>query len=167
MTTTAEEVRKRNEIFEAKYKQVSEVLDLALEKYNTENCQCAFPRYQQLIGIDCSNSGNSYRCWETEILISSSRDYFEINKSDLTNENTNEKWICKKCNSIYEYGWSDFSISIDRQKLKLTELKVNPIGKNIDKPIPLFLGLIGHSYPNKNEMGSVEFEIFKNYFLET
>ena len=166
MTTAEEEIKERNKIFEAKHKQVFDLLNTALEKYNAQNCQCAFPRFQQLIGIDCCNGGKSFKCWETEILISSSKKYFEIKQSDLTDENTNEKWICKKCSSTYEYGWSDFSIYIERQKLKLTELKVKSIGKNIEKPIPLFLGLFGHSYPERSEMDSVEFEILKNYILE-
>lgn len=166
MTPTEEEIKERNRIFNEKYKQVFDLLNIALEKYTTENCQCAFPRFQQLIGIDCCNYGESFKCWETEILISSSKKHFEIKQSDLTDENINEKWICKKCSSTYEYGWSDFSIYIERQKLKLTELKVKSIGKNIEKPIPLFLGLIGHSYPKRSEMDAVELAVLEKYLLE-
>lgn len=52
-----------------------------------------------------------------------------------------------KCRSHYEYGWSDFSIYIERQKLELISLRTGKIGKPTTEQIPLFLGLIGHSYP--------------------
>jgi hypothetical protein len=75
-------------------------------------------------------------------LIGFSKPYFHIEKSELADENLNEKWICKKCGSTYEFGWQDFSIAVEREKLKLTELKVEQIGKPAIKPIPLYIGLI-------------------------
>jgi len=155
-----------NEIFEIKQKKVSDLLNSALEKYNFKYCQCAFPRFQQIIGIDCSKTGDSFKCWETEILISLSKKYFEIIDSELKDENVNQTWICKKCKSEYEFGWSDFSIHVDRQKLKLTNLKALEIGKEIQKTTPLHLGLFGHSYPDKTEMDFVEYEELKKYILE-
>lgn len=163
---TEEEKTNRNEEFKINYRKVHDLLNIALEKYNEENCQCAHPRFQQLIGIDCSKTKDSLKCWETEIMISSSKKYFDILESNLKDENTNEKWICKKCKSVYEYGWSDFSIYIERQKLNLVDLKTELIGQKIKKPIPLFLGLIGHSYPNKNEIQPTEFEVFEKYITE-
>ena len=80
MTPTEEEIKERNRIFNEKYKQVFDLLNIALEKYTTENCQCAFPRFQQLIGIDCCNYGESFKCWETEILISSSKNTSKLSK---------------------------------------------------------------------------------------
>ena len=76
------------------------------------------------------------------------------------------KWICKKCRSSYEFGWSDFSIYVERQKLKLTDLKTELIGLPITKPIPLYLGLAGHSYPSRQEITSVSFDEFKKYMTE-
>ena len=92
--------------------------------------------------------------------------YFDISKSDLTNENTKEKWICKKCGSTYEYGWSDFSIYVERQQLKLTNLTTQLIGQPPIKPVPLYLGLAGHSYPPRSEITSVTFAEFENYMTE-
>ena len=155
-----------NETFKDKYKRIFDLINLTLEKYNLDSCQCAYPRFQQLVGIDCSKSGKSFRCWETEILISSSKKYFEIIESKLKDENVNQTWICKKCKSEYEFGWSDFSIHVDRQKLKLINLKTNLIGKETEKPIPLFLGLFGHSYPKKSEMDFAEFKKLEEYLLE-
>ena len=166
MEPTEDELKTRNQFLETKHQQVTDLLNTALEKYHVQNCQCVFPRFQQLISIDCSNYAKSFMCWETEILISSSRKYFDIKPSELTNENTNEKWTCKKCFSIYEYGWSDFSIYVNRQKLLLTSLQTKPIGKDVQQPIPLFLGLMGHSYPERSEMDAVAFEEFKKYILE-
>ena len=95
-----------------------------------------------------------------------SKPYFDIEKSEFSDESTNEKWSCKKCRSSYEYGWSDFSISVERQKLKLNILTVNPKDKPAITPIPLFLGLIGHSYPPRTEMTKSDFADFENYMTE-
>jgi hypothetical protein len=138
----------------------------SLNIYNLEFCQCAYPRFQQIISIDCSNTGNSFKCYDTDLLIDLSKEYFDIEKSELSDECTNEKWICKKCGSTYEYGWSDFSIYVERQKLKLKNLAVSFKGKPTIKPIPLLLGLMGHSYPSKTEMTSVTFADFEKYMTE-
>ncbi|MBC7536807.1 MAG: hypothetical protein H7258_14040, partial [Ferruginibacter sp.] len=92
--------------------------------------------------------------------------YFDISNSDLTDENINEKWICKKCGSTYEYGWSDFCIKVERQKLKLTNLIPQLIGQSLIMPVPFYLGLAGHSYPPGSEMTSVTFAAFEKYLTE-
>jgi hypothetical protein len=48
----------------------------------------------------------------------------------------------------------------------LTELKAEVKGKPVTKPIPLYLGLAGHSYPSRQEITSVSFEEFKKYMTE-
>jgi hypothetical protein len=163
---TAAELEQRNKDFMVKFEQVKNLFAASLSNYNKENCQCAYPRFQQIIGIDCSNTGNSFKCYDTDLLISMSKIYFDISKSELTDENTNEKWTCKKCGSTYEYGWSDFSIYVERQKLKLTNLTTQLIGQQPIIPIPLYLGLAGHSYPPRSEITSVSFEAFENYMTE-
>jgi hypothetical protein len=95
-----------------------------------------------------------------------SKNYFHITESSLKDEVTNEKWICKKCGSSYEFGWSDFSIYVERQKLKLTDLKTELIGLSTTKPIPLYIVLAGHSYPLREEITSVSFDEFKKYMTE-
>lgn len=161
-----EEIEQRNKEFTIKFEKAKDVLTASLNYYNSEFCQCAYPRFLQIIGIDCTNTHDSYKCYDTDLLIDLSAKYFNIQKSDLTDEYKNEKWICKKCGSTYEYGWSDFSIYVERQKLKLTDLKVSAKGKPVIKPIPLYLGLMGYSYPPNSEMTSVSFEEFESYMTE-
>ena len=163
---TKEEIKDRNLQFQQKHIKLVELLKSAFEIYDSKLCQCAYPRFRQIVQIDCSESGNSFKCYETEILIGLSKKNFNVTQSDLKDEVTNEKWECKKCNSIYEFGWSDFSIAVEREKLKLIELKTESIGKETIKPIPLYIGLHGHSYPPKTEMYSAEFSQFEKYILE-
>jgi hypothetical protein len=163
---TEKEIKERNLEFEKKHVKLVELLKSTFEIYDSKLCQCAYPRFRQIVQIDCAESGNSFKCWETEILIALCKKNFNITPSELKDEIINEKWECKKCNSIYEFGWSDFSIAVEREKLKLVELKTESIGKEIFKPIPLYIGLFGHSYPPKTEMYNAEFSEFKNYILE-
>lgn len=156
----------KNQEFMIKYEQVKNLFAHILSIYNSEYCQCAFPRFQQIVGIDCSDTGNTFKCYDTDLLISMSKSYFEITNSDRTDEVTNEKWTCKKCGSTYEFGWSDFSIYIERQKLELTNLKTPLVGKTAHKPVPLYLGLIGYSYPPKTEIARVDFLEFEKYMNE-
>ena len=159
-------MEQKKQDYEARREKIKQLFETALVDYISTACQCAFPRFQQLIGIDCAGSGYSFKCYDTDLLIGTSKKYFDITASERTDENKNEKWICKKCGSDYEYGWSDFSIYIERQKLELINLRTVEIGKPTIEPIPLFLGLIGHSYPPKSEMEQVEFYEFERYVLE-
>jgi hypothetical protein len=45
-------------------------------------------------------------------------------------------------------------------------LKVKQVGKPALKPVPLYIGLMGHSYPPKSEMKSVDFAEFEKYITE-
>ena len=161
-----EEIKQRNKDFIIKFEQVKQVFTSSLNIYNSEFCQCAYPRFQQIISIDCASTGNSFKSYDTDLLIDLSKVYFDIEDSQLCDEINNQKWICKKCSSTYEYGWSDFSIYVERQKLKLIDLRVESIGKPVVKPIPLYLGLMGHSYPPKSEITSVDLAYFENYMTE-
>jgi hypothetical protein len=148
------------------FEKTKELFTISLNLYNLMSCQCAFPRYQQIISIDCADTGNSYKCYDTDLLIDLSKPFFNMVKSELKDENVNETWICKTCGSSYEYGWSDFSIHVERQKLRLTDLKAELTGKSIIQPVPLYLGLAGHSYPSRNLMEGVDFAAFKKYMTE-
>jgi hypothetical protein len=163
---TGEELEQYNKDFMVRFEKVKNLFASSLELYNSDGCPCAYPRYQQIIGIDCRDSGDSFKCYETDLLIGMSKKYFTVEKSELNDENTNEKWTCKKCGSTYEYGWSDFSISVDREKVKLVQLKANSKGKPVIVPIPLYLGLMGHSYPPQTAMAPVDFETFEMYMTE-
>lgn len=160
------EFEQRKKEFEIRYEQLKQLFAQSLTIYNSQYCQCAYPRFQQIVGIDCCKTSVSFRSYETELLINMCKVNFDISSSNLTDENVNEKWICKKCRSLYEYGWSDFSIYVERQKLKLIDLKTEQMGLPIVKPIPLYLGLLGHSYASKQEITNVTLEVFKSYMLE-
>lgn len=161
-----ESTEDRNKDFIAKFEKAKNLFIACLNYYNTEACQCAYPRFQQIIGIDSTKSGDSFKSQDTDLLIALSTKYFDIQKSDRTDECKNDKWVCKKCGSVYEYGWSDFSIYVERQKLELTDLKVSVKGQPAVKPIPLYLGLMGHSYPSRSEIIPATFEEFENYMTE-
>ncbi len=155
-----------NNKFVLKNIEVKNIFIKALNLYNTEFCQCAYPRFQQIVGIDCRDFGESFKCFDTDLLIDIVKPSFYSEKSTLTDECTNEKWICKKCGSTYEYGWSDFSIAVDRKKLKLVKLNIIPQGKMTIKPIPIFIGLYGYSYPARTEINSVTLTEFEEYMTE-
>ena len=59
-----------------------------------------------------------------------------------------------------------YRIHVERQKLKLTELKVGKIGKPALMPISIYLGLRGYSYPSQTEMISVYFEAFEKCMMD-
>ncbi len=160
------DIEKRNIEFKHNHDKVKQLFLKTLDFYNSKHCQCAYPRFQQIIRINCADTGNSFKCYDTDLLIDLSKPYFYTEKSELSDEITNEKWTCKKCSSTYEYGWSDFSIYVERQKLKLVDLKTNQTGKQTEIPIPLFLGLMGHSYPSEKEIRSVEYGYFEKYITE-
>ena len=55
---------------------------------------------------------------------------------------------------------------MNRKKLKPIKLKTKQIGKSISTPIPLYLGFMGHSFPQKKIVINVAFEEFENYMNE-
>ncbi len=122
-----EEIERRNVEFKRRQDDLIRVFESALKMYNASACPCAYPRYQQIIGIDCTKTHNLFMCFETELLIQMSSSNFNVSKLEKTDENIGEQRICKRCGSVYEYGWQDFSIAVSRQKLKITELKASPI----------------------------------------
>ena len=161
-----EEFERRNNEYKKELEKLTSLIESSIKMYNSTACPCGFPRFQQIVGIDCSNYGDSFKCVETELLINKSKRFFHIEPSDRKDENVNEKWVCKTCGSKYEYGWQDFSIAVERQKLELCDLKTVQVGEKQRHPIPLYLGLRGHSYPPKSEITAVEFEEFERYILE-
>lgn len=92
-----EEIKKRDSEFKIKYEKAKDLFTSTLRLYNSNSCQCAYPRFQQIVGIDCCQSRNSFKCYDTDLLITLTKEYFNIEKSELNDENTNEKWVCKKC----------------------------------------------------------------------
>ncbi|MEP6645682.1 MAG: hypothetical protein ABJC12_01215 [Saprospiraceae bacterium] len=148
--------------FETTFNDIKHFFDFRLKAYNVISCQCAYPRYRQIIAIDCVDTSDSFSCYETELLISLSRPYFNWSSDGTTPDS---EWSCKKCGSTYSYEWADFSISVERQTVKLLDLKTIGIGKPALKPIPLYLGLSGHSFPPQSEIRRglrQEFEAYMN-----
>jgi len=136
-----------------------------LQYYNTVGCQCAFPRFSQIVSIDCTDTHDSFFVIETEKLINISSGYFSKTNIDRGSEITRQIWTCKKCHSSYEFAWSDFSIYVNRTYLKPLEIKATPIGSAPKVPIPLFMGLRGHSYP-ANGFIQTDLDSFINYLME-
>jgi len=138
-------------------------IEEALLFYNEKSCQCAFPRFRQIVSIDCVDTRSSFYASETEGFISIGKKYFTSIKLDSGPEAQNELWTCNKCGSVYAFGWADFSIEVNRTFLKIQELKTTDIGAEPTLPIPLFVGIFGHKFPGKDQLIPVDFETFKNY----
>ena len=149
--------------FEEAYEKVRQLFTKRLEEYQQTACQCAYPRYSQILAIDCVEMTGSFSCYETEMLIELSKPYFTWSNDDY---HINPQWICKKCGSAYAYEWQDFSIHVNRQTLKQISFNTPLIGKTAIKPIPLFLGLSGHAFPPATEVSRATFEEFEAYMLE-
>jgi hypothetical protein len=148
------------------FEKVNALFAKCFEHYYATACQCHFPRYHQITSIDCVNTGDSFSCYETEMLIGLSKPYFDIQSGPKDYEGNHQVWTCKKCSSVYTVDWEDFSIHVNRQTMKVTDLKVPLTGKPGVKPIPLFLGLSGHSFPPQTEMVPASYEDFEAYMLE-
>jgi hypothetical protein len=145
---------------------VNTLFSKCFEHYYASGCQCRFPRYHQIAGIDCVDTGDSFSCYETEMLIELSKPYFDIQPGPKGYEGAHQVWTCKTCASTYIYDWEDFSIHVNRGTLKANDVKVPFTGKPAVKPIPLFLGLSGHSFPPQTEMAPASYEDFEAYMLE-
>ncbi|MFN8303684.1 MAG: hypothetical protein U0U46_14430 [Saprospiraceae bacterium] len=149
--------------FNQRHDQLKEALQKVIDGFLAEACPCAFPRFRQIAGIDCTDTGDSYCCHDTELLIYMVKPLFDVEPLGPAGEAANEKWVCKTCGSTYHWGWSDFSIHVNRQTLKISDLRAVQIGKEALKPVPLFLGLSGHSYPSRTEMQPATLEEMITY----
>ncbi len=153
--------------FQKRYNKASELIDKTVKMYyDSDSCACQHPRFIQIVGINCVDFGESFKAWETTLLVNKVKKHFIVETLENGPECSNEKWTCKKCESEFNYGWSDFSIAVEREVLITTNNKVIGKGKEITKPIPLYLGLDGHSFPSEKEIDHVDFEVFKKYIME-
>lgn len=144
--------------------EIKHIIDEVIVLYNDMACPCAFPRFRQLAGIDCVDTGDAFMSVDTEVMIANVRPYYEVKK--IQNQPNDEDWVCKKCASVFHFNWCDFSIAVSRSRLKPLQLNVNDIGKPALIPVPLYKGLQGHSYPSKDLIRPASLEEFKDYFLE-
>lgn len=137
------------EEFQKRYAKGSAVIEEAIEEfhYNGDSCACQYPRFIQLVGIDCLAYGHSFKAWETSLLIKAVKPYFNTSPI-MSSENYSEKWTYKRYQSEFTLNWRDLSLQVDRDVLKLHQLNAPPIGKETLTPIPLYVGLYGHSYPS-------------------
>jgi hypothetical protein len=134
-----------------------------VEYYKSLACPCAFPRFIQYTSIDCSDTHNSFYMSETEGFIQTSGDCFDVQEIEKGNECYKAGHTCRTCGSTYINAWSDFSIRVSRTYLKPVELKAKQIGADPEKPIPFFVGLFGHSYPDRTDFQHVDYQKFKDY----
>lgn len=155
------------EEFQIRYNKASEVIEKTVKiYYHGDSCACQYPRFKQIVGINCTDYREAFKAWETSLLIEKVRKHFEIEPLENGPECSNEKWICKRCQSEYNFGWSDFSIAVERDVLLPIKIKAKEKGKKAITPIPLYIGLYGHSYPSKKEIDNVSFEVFQKYVME-
>lgn len=137
-----------------------------MKYYNEVSCPCAFPRFRQFTSIDCTDYGASFYMSETEGFIRYARPYFDIQEVEKGMECYRAVYTCKKCGSTFDAGWSDFSIHVSRMFLKPITLTATQVGADIKNPIPFFVGLFGHKYPERSLFEKVDFETFTSYIRE-
>lgn len=142
------------------------LLKETVEYYKSLACPCAFPRFFQYTSIDCVETRNSFYMSETEGFIQMARDCFESKEIDKADECYRAIYTCKTCGSTFINGWSDFSIRVNRNYLKPLEVKAVQIGAEAQTPIPFFVGLFGHSYPDRAGFRPVDYDSFKDYIRE-
>lgn len=129
-------------------------------------CQCSFPRFRQIVALDCVADDGNYYISETENIIKIFKDKFSI--IDINHDQSylsKELWTCKFCNSTYEYERDEFSAYVSRSVLKIKDLKIRDVGNPEIFPIPLFIGPFGHTKPSKEYIELVDFSEFKRYIL--
>jgi hypothetical protein len=131
--------------------------------YDHIACPCAFPRFRQYTAIDCVNFRGSFYMSETEAFLHYCQPYFDVQEIDKGDENYRAIYTCKKCKSIYEFGWTDFSIRVSRTYLKIEDIKAVQIGLAGIRPIPFYLGLFGHMLPARDQFQKVELADFITY----
>ena len=134
--------------------------------YDGIACPCAFPRFRQYTAIDCVDFRASFYMSETEAFLHYCHPYFDVQEIDKGDENYRAMYTCKKCRSIYEYAWTDFSIRISRTYLKIKDMKAVQVGPTGKLPIPFYLGLFGHTLPAQDQFQKVELADFINYIRE-
>ncbi|GAB4427086.1 MAG: hypothetical protein OHK0039_45300 [Bacteroidia bacterium] len=114
-----------------------------LAVYRAVACPCAFPRFRQVVAIDCVDWGGAFFCYETEGLIAVAREGYAI--GDDTGYGS--VWTCETCGSVFQQAWQDFSIHISRSTLKPVQLLVADLGAAAETPMRLSRGFAGHSHP--------------------
>lgn len=159
------EVRRQEQ--NEKYIQINELAIETLEFYDLNSCQCAYPRFKQYVSMDSSDFDGSFWVVETEALIDASRPYFHIAEIDRGQECTRSIYTCKKCKSTFEFGWSDFSIHVNRSYLKPINVNAMQIGADALQPLPVLLGGIGHTTPPKGTFVQVGLKELSAYLKET
>ena len=100
---------------------------------------------------------------ETEGFIQTSGACFDVQDIDKGDECYKAIYTCKTCGSRYMNAWRDFSIRVSRTYLKPIEVQAKQIGADRELPIPFFVGIFGHSMPERTDFKHVEFDVFKEY----
>ena len=135
-------------------------LEETVAYYNHESCPCAFPRFRQIVGIDCVDYGGSFYFSETEGFIAVSTEQYPQNPENGL------QVICKTCGSVWWKEWQDFSIHISRTVMKPETLKANDIGADPVTPIPFNYGPVGHKNPDRSLFQHMELDVFVKYLKE-
>ncbi|MBC7904608.1 MAG: hypothetical protein H7Y27_14385 [Gemmatimonadaceae bacterium] len=141
-------------------------LNETIAYYKSISCYCAFPRFRQMIGIDCTDYRKAFAVSETECLIGISSQFFASQPVSNPGEANSELRTCKNCGSSYLFGWQDFSISVNRSVMKPVRINIEDRGAAALVPIPLFVGPSGHGLPDRTQMIPVPFDVFQKYMRE-
>jgi hypothetical protein len=165
-TAIASQPDERTRLIQETTDKLWKVLEDSLAFYNSVACQCAFPRFHQYTQVNCTDTRSSFYMSETEGFIHYSRNLFEVVEIEKTTDAYNAIYTCKKCRSTYDYGWSDFSISVDRAYLKPKQILIPQVGANALEPIPFAVGLFGHKLPDRDLFEKMEVEEFARYLTE-
>jgi hypothetical protein len=160
---SAERIKTIQEATEKLWKLIEETMAY----YNSTSCPCAFPRYRQIVSIDCVDYKQSFYSSETEGFLQHSQPYFDMTEGNKKNEDNSQIWTCKKCGSVYDYAYSGFSIYVNRGYLKIKEHKTADIGAEPQTPIRFVVGLFGHSYPARELFKQVDLYSFGEYMRES
>jgi hypothetical protein len=155
----SESMIKLEEETEKLWKDIKETLEF----YDSVGCPCAFPRFHQYAAIDCVEFRASFYMSETEAILHHCGPYFDVKETDKGDEAYRALYTCKKCQSTYDYAWSDFSIRISRTYLKVKDLKAIQVGPAANQPTPFYIGLFGPKLPDPVHFKRVELEDFIAY----
>ena len=139
-----------------------------LDFYTGDACPCSFPRFIQVVSLDCMDMDLLFTCRETEAFLKlcRERDLYSVEDIDADFQSDTEYWTCNTCGSRFLWGWSDTSVKIDRQYLKPVIIRAEKIGAGAANPIPLFGGFFGKNPPSDKMWIQVGSEDMIKYFVQ-
>ncbi len=139
-----------------------------VDHYRSKACPCSFPRFCQVAAFDGIHDGGSCYCSETEAFIQFARPCYVRERIAEGGEVTRERWTCSTCESVFVYGWSDFSIRVSRSYLKPENVRASLFGAAASERLQVHLGIFGHAYPPslRGTVDVLDIRALEGYYLE-